>query len=224
MAKDDIKSQPSSANGNGFRISLGPVVSAVEPQGPILELGELPRVYGEPLLFAIPRDPQTLFIYWSVDWSNLFSKGDPIDRQVYLRIHRKDGTTEAQLPVEPMLGSYYAPVSEPRSDYRVELGYYDAAGSWNSIAKSETATMPAEGASENQELDLATLPFHLSFQRLLDLFRASKGDALATILSRLQNRAVSEEERALITPEEWELLKAMDYSIGDLVESRKEAR
>jgi hypothetical protein len=82
--------------------------------------------------------------------------------------------------------------------------------------------MPPEGASENLDLHLATLPFHLSFQRLVDLFRASRGDALATILSRLQSRALTPEERALLTPEEWEILKAMDCSVAELETARRD--
>jgi hypothetical protein len=104
---DQLQPADSSMGPNGFRISTGPVVPNGDgDHGLGLELGELPRVYGEPLLFAIARDPHTLFVYWNVDWSHVFAAGEPIDRQVYLRVQRSDGSSESQLPVEPMLGAF----------------------------------------------------------------------------------------------------------------------
>jgi hypothetical protein len=81
--------------------------------------------------------------------------------------------------------------------------------------------MPAHGVAEKAEIDLATIPFHLSFQRLIDLFRAQNGEALTEMISRLQRRAVSEQERALLTQEEWEILRAMDVSIDEFGQARR---
>jgi hypothetical protein len=56
------------AASTGYRISNGPVVrfARSDPKLPndLPEVIELPRVYGAPLLFAIARDPHTLFAYW----------------------------------------------------------------------------------------------------------------------------------------------------------------
>jgi len=81
--------------------------------------------------------------------------------------------------------------------------------------------MPPERAAENVDVDVATIPFHLSFQRLIDLFRASNTDALSEIISRLQKRAVTDEDRALLTPEEWEVLRAMNLSIDEIGAARR---
>jgi hypothetical protein len=80
--------------------------------------------------------------------------------------------------------------------------------------------MPSDRVSDNLDVDLATIPFHLSFQRLIDLFRASNGDALTEIVSRLQRRAFTDEDRAMLSEEEWEILRAMDLSL-DEIESRR---
>jgi hypothetical protein len=221
-ADDEISERGSVSDAGGFRISEGPMARrwGTETGFPD-ELAELPRIYGPPLLFAIPRDPRTLFTYWNVDWSDIFSKGEPVDRQVYLRVRKSDGTDESEAVVEPMLGSYYAGVAEPRGTYQAELGFYDAAGGWSAVATAEPVTMPPENASENSELDLATIPFHLSFQRLIDLFRASNGNAIGAILARLQRRIVTEEERDLLTPEEWEVFRALDVSVSELDAARQ---
>ena len=207
-----------------YRISNGPVVrfAKSDPKLPNdLPEVELPRVYGAPLLFAIARDPRTVFVYWNIDWSVIFENTAPVDRQVHLRIHRGDGGDETPVAVEPMVGTFCVTVSEPRESYRVEIGYYHPATVWNSVAISEQVKMPPERPSENLDVDVATIPFHLSFQRLIDTFRASNGDGITEIVSRLQKRAVTDEERSLLTSEEWELLRAMDVSIDEMRDARQ---
>jgi hypothetical protein len=80
--------------------------------------------------------------------------------------------------------------------------------------------MPPDSVAENVDVDLATIPFHLSFQRLIDLFRANNGNALAEIISRLQKRAVSAEERDLLAPEELAIIHAMNVSLDEMGAAR----
>jgi hypothetical protein len=200
----------------GFRISGGPVVPHRQSDllGSTADYAQLPVTYGAPILFAIPRDPRTIFTYWNIDWSDAFARNAPFDRQVYLRLKRADGSDEIEEPIEPMLGSHYLSVAQPKGRYQVELGFYQPAQSWNSLASSDAVTMPADSSSENAEIDVATVPFHLSFQRMIDLFRAENGDAIASVLARLQSRGgASDAER--------EILHAMDLSLSDLDEARR---
>jgi hypothetical protein len=226
--KTDADNKPRVNGPTGYRVSNGPIVRLARSESKLpaefADAIELPRVYGAPLLFAIARDPRTLFVYWNVDWSAIFESTAPVDRQVHLRIHRADGTEELTEAVEPMAGNCYVKVSQPRENYRVELGYYQPNQVWNLVATSEPVTIPAEKVAENEDVDVATIPFHLSFQRLIDLFRASKTDALSEIISRLQRRAVSDEERALLTDEEWEILRAMNLSIDQIEAGRRAFR
>jgi hypothetical protein len=211
--------------GPGFRISGGPVVrgraSASAPIAAPADFGQLPTNYGDPILFAIPRDPQTIFTYWNIDWSGAFTRNAPIDRQVYLRLKRPDGIDEMEEPIEPMLGTHFISVSEPKATYQVELGFYDPVDVWNSLASSEWVTMPADSSSENADLDVATVPFHLSFQRMIDLFRTTKGDTITSLLSRLQDKAAETPDGGSLTDEENEILRAMDLSLSDLQAGRR---
>jgi hypothetical protein len=223
MPTDDPSSasQPPSLN-EGFRLSGGPVAYLSEDQegeSDFVELSQLPRIYGEPILFAIARDPRTLFTYWNIDWPSVFAKTEPVDRQVYLRVKRADGSEESESLVEPMLGSYYALVAQPRATYRVEIGYYQPANEWHSITTSDEVVMPPENVSEKVDVDVATVPFHLRFQRIVDLFRSSNDGALTESISHLQERAADEEES--LTAEEREILRAMNFSLADLAAARR---
>ena len=179
-------------------------------------LGELPRSYGRPVLFGIARDPHTLFAYWDIDWATAFGDRVPTDRKVYLRVVSSDGTEETRVTVEPFAGSHCVPVAQARSTYRIELGYHEPAEVWHSVATSEEIATPPDGVSDNKEIDVATVPFHLSFQRMVDAFRASKydGDALVEILSRLQHGADDPDTEAL-TETDREILRAIDCSSSE---------
>jgi hypothetical protein len=203
----------------GFRITGGPVTSDRNSAPAVAEFHQLPASYGDPILFAIPRDPRTIFTYWNIDWSNAFARNAPANRQVYLRLKRADGSDELEESVEPMLGTHFLLVAQPKGEYQVELGFYDPADQWNSIALSDAVTMPADASSENTDIDIATVPFHLSFQRMIDLFRAEKGDPITSALSQLQDRANGAAEP--LSKEEREILHALNLSVSDLQEARR---
>lgn len=187
-------------------------------------LGELPRFYGRPVLFGIARDPHTLFAYWEIDWKSTFGDNPPADRKVHLRVLADDGTEESKMTVEPFAGNHCVAVAHARSTYRIELGYHGSAEVWNSVATSEAIATPPDDVSEDDAIDVATIPFHLSFQRMVDAFRASKydGDALVEIVGRLQERADDPTEIEL-TETDRELMRAIDWGLSE-ADSRQRSR
>jgi hypothetical protein len=195
---------------SGYKISEGPVTSSLLPQRDVEELTGLPAHYGKPLLVAIARDPQTLFICWSVDWPAAFAKGLPADRCAHVRI-RQNGN-EKTVAVEPMSGSCAIEELEPGETYSVELGYYAPPETWNSVVTGNEVMMPFTSESADQMIDVATVPFHLTFQRILDAFRGSNGDELAQTLAKFQERA----NRSELSRDEAEVLRALDLSPEDL--------
>lgn len=205
------------ASGSVFGVSSRPLVpreQALRGSSRDYEnLGELPRTYGRPVLFGIARDPHTLFTYWEIDWRSTFGDKPPADRKVHLRVMAEDGSEETRVTVEPFAGSHCVAVSQARSTYRIEIGYHEPAEVWNSVATSEAIVTPPDDVAENAEIDVATVPFHLSFQRMVDAFRASKydGDALVEIVSRLQERADDPADETL-TGTDHELLRALESS------------
>src|SRR6266481_2565973 len=136
-----------------FQIRGEPIVRGAERgRSPdVAERMALPGVYDRPILFVIAQDQHTIFVSWNIDWRCVFEKAMPADRQVYLRVIDNDGLEQKRVAVEPMLGSFYAPVSQPRATYRVELGYYTSRRRWKSVAISEPVAMPADAPSENTQ-------------------------------------------------------------------------
>ncbi len=179
-------------------------------------LGELPRFYGRPVLFGIARDPHMLFVYWEIDWKSAFGDKPPADRKVHLRVISEDGSEETKVSVEPFAGNHCVAVSQARSTYRVELGYHEPAQVWNSVVTSDAIATPPDDVSETADIDVATVPFHLSFQRMVDAFRGSKydGDALVEIVGRLQKRADDTGDETL-TETDRELLRAIDCTLSE---------
>ncbi len=217
MAIKSRKPTQSRSMTDGFRISNGPIICPTEEakreDDDFGDMVEAPRAFGAPILFAIARDPRTIFIYWSIDWPTIFAQAMPVDRQVHLRVYTVDGTQETSAVVEPMAGNSYLPVSQPRGVYRVEIGYYQPEDVWNSVAVSDEVTMPPDNVAADVDVDIATIPLHLSFQQLLDLFRVSNGATLTEIISEFQKRALNKEERELLSAQELKILRAMDLSL-----------
>src|SRR5215471_4117603 len=181
----------------------------------------LRRLCEEPMLFAIARDEHTIFVSWNVDWPSVFGETMPVDRQVHLRLLAGDGFEQKRIAVEPMLGSFYMPVSQPLAKCRVELGYYRPGRAWKSVAISEPVAMPADTPSENTQVDVAMVPFHISFQKLLDLLSLTNGDSFVTALLRLEDRIVAFAERDVDpAPADRAILHALDMSIHDLRSGR----
>src|SRR2546430_15251844 len=198
-----------SDSSSGYKISEGPVTSSSLPRRDVDELTGLPPRYGKPLLVAIARDPRTLFVCWSVDWPAAFAKGLPADRCAHVRI-RQNGN-EKTVAVEPMSGSCAIEELEPGETYSVELGYYAPRETWNSVVTSNEVMMPFASQADGT-VDVATVPFHLTFQRMLSLFRGKNGDDLAQTLAQFQERA----NRSELSRDEAEILHALDFSPEDL--------
>ena len=204
-------------DGATFVLSNQPIIElerAPAASGDHENLGELPRSYGGAFLFAIARDPHTLFAYWDIDWAEIFGENPPADRKAHLRVLWHEGMEESTAAVEPLAGSHLISVKHARSSYRIEIGYYAPDDVWNSVGFSAAVITPPDDVAENGPIDVATIPFHLSFQRIVDAFRGSKydGDALAEIVGRLQHHA--DHSDAALPENERELLRALGSGLG----------
>src|SRR5437016_10429335 len=201
-----------------FHISKEPVVGlvATDRQRDAGDGVSLTREYGARILFAIARDPRTIFASWNIDWSSLFERVVPVDRQVHLRLYGADGIEEKTVAVEPMAAMHYVTTSGSHASYRVEIGYYQPADVWHSVAISHEIAMPPSGVAETADVDLATIPFHVAFQQLLNLFRPATETRLATVLSQFQKRALSREQRKTLSGDERKIIRRLQVSLSEV--------
>ena len=125
------------------------------------DLGNLPRSYGEEVMFLVAQDPHWLFTYWDIDISR--HPGGPC----ILRVEHASGDLEQEIEVSFETRNWYIPVQKAGGSYAVEMGFHRY-GKWNSIARSPIVTTPRDKFSESAAFDFATLPMHISFQRLVE--------------------------------------------------------
>jgi len=207
MAKD-----PSEPPNGGYKISDCPVTSSFSRRRDEAgeELTELPSHSGKPLLVAIARDPRTLFVCWSVDWQAAFDNGLPADRCAHVKL--RQSRNEKTVAAEPMSGGCAIEDLEPGETYSVELGYYAPPDTWNSVVIGNEVMMPLASEAGDELVDVAIVPFHLTFQRMLNVFRGAESGDLAQRLAEFQKRAGT----IKLTREESEILRALDLSPEDL--------
>ncbi len=182
----------------------GPAAPAGAVPAPAYEhLGELPANYGTQSVYLVAYDPRQLFAYWDVDWA---AAGDAAHA---LHVCRPDGEVEEEVAISSADTGRYLSVGLPGGTYYVELGRHGRDGRWQPLAFSGRVTMPPEGLAGEAEPRFATLPFHLSFQRLLELIQGAMGhgENLTAALARLQ-RGTPPSETAT-------LLNALDGLNGD---------
>jgi hypothetical protein len=150
------------------------------------DLGELPQSYGQDTLFLIARDPHWLFSYWDLDWLPWQPKA--ANGKFYLKLLKEDGSVEVTTEIHPEARNWYLPVKHAGTSYHAELGCLGADGEWIPIARSGVATTPQDKFSDSAEADFATVPIHLTFQRLVEMVRdrMKEGESLITALARLQ--------------------------------------
>jgi hypothetical protein len=203
------------ARDGSFQLSTQPVVSTppAAAAGDDVSPTELPRSYGTRLLCLIPRDPRTIYVYWDIDWPEAFGGEPPSDRKVHLRVRSGVESEETTVAVEPMAGYCFVDVADGDAIYAAELGYYQPAGTWHSIARSESVTTPPDATTVGAA-DYATVPFHLSFERMLDELRIAKQEsaALTAMLNDLRQRAASAADRATLTAGQQEIATAIDQA------------
>ncbi|MBV8142098.1 MAG: DUF4912 domain-containing protein, partial [Verrucomicrobia bacterium] len=144
----------------------------------------MPTGYGN--MFLIARDPHWLFTYWDFDYAKF-----PTPRKLFIQVYQND-KLESVVEINEIARNWYIPVQTAASDYRVIFGYRDAQDAWTSVGKAGPAQTPPESISANWETQFATVPFHLSFNFLLDVVAAarSEGQPLTETLARLQRTAL----------------------------------
>ena len=210
MARNDTDV---SGNTGGYGLANDPVVRSREV--PVTDSESEKRgVSGDVFLMGLARDPHTIFACWSVDWEAVFVEGAPPDRQVHLRASADDGSDEVSVAAEPLKGTATVEVRLPGATYQLEIGFFAPADRWHRVAVADPVTMPAAGTAPSLDFEIATIPLHLSFQRMIDLFRESNGNDVVASVVTLQTRAASDGLGSLSEGDR-EILRALEFTDED---------
>jgi hypothetical protein len=188
-------------------------------------LEHLPRSDGGPSLCLMPRDARSLFVYWDIDWEAAFRDEMPPDRQAHLRLLKADGSIETTTKIEPMACSCEVTVSSAGACYSAELGWFKSPGVWVSVATSDPANTPPDRSENFGPIELTTVPFHLTFQRMLDLLRVPKYErgSLSGILADLRERAGTTASPHAASGGEEEVIRAMRDAVAEASASNHES-
>ena len=94
----------------------------------------------------------------------------------------------------------------PRArDTHCELGSFEGV-EWKGLARSGTTATPEASMSDDFSAEFATLPTHLSFQRLLDIFGATHPDRATLARSIAELQETSRLLKTTMAPNEWSQL------------------
>jgi hypothetical protein len=96
------------------------------------------------------------------------------------------------------------------------LGYYQPGDVWHSVAKSQEIVMPRGAVDENVDVDLATIPFHVGFEQLLNLFGSDSETPLATAISRFEKRVLSNEQAKRLPGADKQVLRGLAVSLPQI--------
>ena len=216
MAKRKAKRNAGRSKPRGdFKICREPVVhlSAHRSLLDAANSGSLARMLAQPFLFAIVRDVDTIFASWNIDWQHVFQKATPTDRQVHLRVIGDDGVERKRVAVEPMAAVHYVTVSGLPDCSRVEIGYFQPIDTWHTVAMSNKIEIPPQRSAEVADMDLATIPFHLSFQQLVDSFGPANDASLARVVSEFQKRVLSSRRPNELSRTDAQILRKLNLSL-----------
>lgn len=182
------------------------------------------RARRQPVLFAIARDERTIFISWHIDWRSVFGKAMPADRQVHIRVISRGGVIEKTVVVEPMSNMHYLTISGSDASYRVEIGYFQPFDIWRSVAMSDEVKMPPQAAVEIDDVELATIPFHLSFHQLSNLFGVTDDVSIAKVVSKVQKQVLNGEKANEAVPPDTQILRQLNLSVPEIAAAERDFR
>jgi hypothetical protein len=183
MSQEPNKTNPtvqSDSVDSAAHSSPGHVAFKNEPE----QLGELPSGYGD--MYVVARDPHWLFTYWDFDYSKF-----PTPHQLLLQVFRED-VLEKTIEINEIARNWYLPVESANASYRVVFGFRDIQGNWHSVGQAGPTQTPPEAISTQWDTLFATVPFHLTFNLLVDVVEAAKagGEPLTEALAQLQRAAI----------------------------------
>ena len=141
---------------------------APPPGAPARE--ELPQAYGTGQLSVTSRDPHWLYVHWDLAPAqqrqyNRLAR----DQHLIVRVHAEDspGQPLSETHVHPESQHWFVHARRAGTRYHAELGYYRADHQWVALAASRPVATPPDAPSEDQSVQLATIPPEVPLPQLV---------------------------------------------------------
>jgi hypothetical protein len=160
----------------GAAIATGAVLPANPPN---LDMGDvdgnlpdLPGGYGESRIVLMARDPQWAYAYWDVPEDHKQALRDQGGQQLALRLYdvtdldlsQSRPHSVQQYGLEEMTRDWYLPIPVSDRDYRAEVGYTTATGTWLVLARSNAVRIPPVFPSDELVDQFVTVPWEEPIQ------------------------------------------------------------
>ena len=84
--------------------------------------------------------------------------------------------------------------------------------------------MPPYGSVGLADVDLATIPFHFSFQQLANLFGEPNDSSVAKLISEFQKRLLSSDKPNEATRSEKQILRNLNLSLPEIANAERDFR
>jgi hypothetical protein len=123
-----------------------------------------------------------------------------------------------------MSAVHFVPVSGLHKAYRVEIGYFESFDTWHSVATSGEVEMPSQGSIDLPDVDLATIPFHISFQQLANLLGTANDNSIARVVSKFQKRVLSSDKPNEAKPSDTQILRSLNLSLREIAAAERDFR
>jgi hypothetical protein len=82
--------------------------------------------------------------------------------------------------------------------------------------------MPPQGSVEVRDVDLATIPFHISFQQLADLFGTPSDTSVARLVSEFQKRLLGRDNSNAGIPSNTQILGSLSLSLPEIAAAERD--
>jgi hypothetical protein len=124
---------------------------------------ELPLEYGDTKIVLLTRDPEWIFAYWEINPATR-KKYDLVrgnhSKPISLRMHTlasRGHVAPYDVPVNDYTSSWYIRVPAGGSRFRVDLGVFDAKGTFVTLASSNEIEVPRMEIAESTDLEFAEI-------------------------------------------------------------------
>ena len=81
--------------------------------------------------------------------------------------------------------------------------------------------MPPQGSAELGDVDLVTIPFHISFQQLANLFGTPNDTSVASLVSEFQKRLLRKDKSNAGIPSDTQTLGSLNLSLPEIAAAER---